>query len=185
MGTGMATSAASSTASRKQLLRHSLIFTIRHPLFGVGPGMFVVADDAYSKTIGLRKGTWLGTHNSYTQVSSELGIPALLFFVAALVMALKGTYSLYQRTRGDPRLEDMGNAALALHYCLVVYAVTILFEHIAYTIMLPVFAGMAASLVRTAEVEIKRIQSTPLPASMSTTMFHDYLAMRPVRGQAG
>jgi O-antigen ligase len=184
MDASMRNSAASSTASRKQLLKHSLLFTMQHPLFGVGPGNFVVADDSYSKSIGLRKGNWLGTHNSYTQVSSELGIPAFLFFTATVAMALKGPYALYRKTRGDPRLEDMGNAALGLHYCLVVYAVTILFEHIAYTIMLPVFAGLAASLVRTAEVEIQRIQSTPLPVSMSTTMFHSYLASHPREGQA-
>jgi hypothetical protein len=176
MGGAMAESANSSTQSRKLLLRHSLIFTARHPLFGVGAGMFPVADDSYSKEIGFRKGTWLGTHNSYTQVSSELGIPAFLFFVSAIAMALKGSYSIYKRTRGDPRLEDMGNAALALHYCLIIYAITVLFEHIAYTIMLPVFGGLAACLVRTAEVEIQRIQAVPLPVSMSTTMFHSYLA---------
>ena len=37
--------AHSSTQSRKELLKHSLVFTIQHPLFGVGPGMFEVADD--------------------------------------------------------------------------------------------------------------------------------------------
>jgi O-antigen ligase len=178
MGGSMADSAAASTQSRKVLLRHSLIFTMQHPLFGVGAGMFSVADDAYSKQIGLRKGNWVGTHNSYTQVSSELGIPGLLFFVAAVAFALKGTYSIYKKTRDDPRMEEMGTVALALHYCLVIYAVTILFDHIAYTVMLPVFGGMAACLVRTAEVEIHRIQSVPLPASMSTTMFHSYLAAR-------
>jgi len=182
MDAAMATSAAASTQDRKKLLWHSLLYTMQHPLFGVGPGMFVVADDAYMKSIGFRKGNWQGTHNSYTQVSSELGIPALLFFVATVVLALKGTYSVYKRTRGDPRLEDMGNAALAFHYCLVVYAVTILFDHIAYTVMLPVFGGMGAALVRTAELEIQRIQSTPLPGSMSTTMFHNYLAARPRQG---
>lgn len=184
MDAKMATSAASSTQSRKILLRHSLIFTIRHPLFGVGAGMFPVADDAYMKESGFRKGTWLGTHNSYTQVSSELGIPAFLFFVAAIWMALKGPYSLYKKTRGDPRLEEIGTVALSLHYCMVVYAVTILFEHIAYTIMLPVFGGMAACLVRTAEIEIRRIQSVPLPVSMSTTMFHSFLARRPAPQKA-
>src|ERR1035441_2615076 len=172
-------SANSSTLSRKELLRHSLVLTMRHPLFGVGPGMFDVADDIYAKTLGAKKGSWLGTHNSYTQVSSEKGIPAFLFFVAAIWMALKGPYSVYQKTRGDPRLEEMGTIALGLHYCLIIYAVTILFEHIAYTIMLPVFGGMAASLVRTAAVEIQRIQATPLPVSMSPTMFHSYLAARP------
>jgi O-antigen ligase len=128
--------------------------------------MFEVADDAYMKAIGFSKGTWLGTHNSYSQVSSELGIPAFLFFVTAVAMALKGPYSLYKKTRGDPRLEEMGSIALGLHYCLIIYAVTILFEHIAYTIMLPVFGGMVVSLVRTAEVEIERIQSIPLAADM-------------------
>jgi O-antigen ligase len=185
MDAAMATSANSSTQSRKVLLRHSLIFTIKHPLFGVGPGMFVVADDAYMKTLGYVKGNWLGTHNSYTQVSSELGIPAFLFFVTAVGMALKGPYRLFKKTRGDPRLEDMGTVALGLHYCMVIYAVTILFEHIAYTIMLPVFGGLAACLVRTAEVEIQRIQSVPLPVSMSTAMFHSYLGRRPVPVQAG
>jgi O-antigen ligase len=183
MGGAMAESASTSMQSRKLLLRHSLIFTIKHPLFGVGPGMFVVADDAYMKSLGFRRGAWLGTHNSYTQVSSEVGIPAFLFFVAAVVMSLKGPYQVYKRTCGDPRLEEMGDMALALHYCLLIYAVTILFEHIAYTIMLPVFGGMAAALARTAEVEIQRIQSVPLPASMSPTMFHSYLATRPGRGQ--
>ena len=178
MSAAMRNSANSSMQSRKELLRHSLIFTIRNPLFGVGPGMFEVADDAYMKAGGFRKGSWLGTHNSYTQVSSELGIPAFLFFVTAVAMALKGPYSLYKKTRGDPRLEDMGSIALGLHYCLVIYAVTILFEHIAYTMMLPVFGGLVVSLVRTAEVEIQRIQSIPLPVSMSTTMFHSYLAKR-------
>src|SRR5674476_1315212 len=37
MDAAMATSAVSSTASRKQLLKHSLIFTMQHPLLGVGP----------------------------------------------------------------------------------------------------------------------------------------------------
>jgi O-antigen ligase len=54
MGGAMAESAVTSTQSRKQLLRHSLIFTMKHPLFGVGPGMFEVADDAYMKALGLR-----------------------------------------------------------------------------------------------------------------------------------
>ena len=178
MGSAMADSATASAQSRKVLLRHSLIFTMQNPFFGVGPGMFPVADDAYSKGMGLRKGNWVGTHNSYTEVSSELGIPAFLFFVTAVAMALKGTYSVHKKTRGDPRLEDMGTVALALHYCMVIYAVTILFDHIAYTVMLPVFGGLAACLVRTAEVEIQRIRATPLPVSMSTTIFHGYLAAR-------
>ena len=161
MDAGMRDSALNSTQSRKALLRNSIKFTIRHPLFGVGPGMFVVADNAEAQSNGLRKGQWLGTHNSYTQVSSELGIPALCFFVAAILMSLKGTYQLYIRTRGDPRTADIGSLAIGLHYCMIVYAVTILFEHIAYSVMLPVFGGLCAVLVRTSEAEIARRCATP------------------------
>jgi hypothetical protein len=183
MDAGMKDSALSSTQSRKTLLKHSILFTIKHPLFGVGPGMFPVADDDYSKSIGLRKGQWLGTHNSYTQVSSEVGIPAFLFFTAAVIIALKSPLAVYRKTRGDPRLSEMGNLALGLFYAMIIYAVTIFFEHIAYTVMLPVLGGLAAALVRTADAEIERIKAIPLPVTMSPQAFHSYLGRRPASSQ--
>src|ERR1039457_5588852 len=65
MDSEMLISAHSSTQRRKELLRHSLVLTMRHPLFGVCPGMFEVADDANSKDLGAKKGSWLGTHKLY------------------------------------------------------------------------------------------------------------------------
>jgi len=185
MDASMADSATSSTESRRQLLKHSLIFTMHHPLLGVGPGMFTVADDAYAKEQGARKGTWLGTHNSYTQVSSEIGIPAFLFYLAAVFLSIVGPLQVYNKTRGDPRLEELGTIALGLHYTMVIYAVTVLFEHIAYTVMLPVFGGLVAALMRVASVEIARVKAVPLPPTMSTDMFRTYLAQRPRQGQLG
>ncbi|MCU1238516.1 MAG: O-antigen polymerase [Candidatus Solibacter sp.] len=180
MDGSMRESALTSTQSRKVLLRRSIMFTFKHPLFGVGPGMFPVADDEYSKSIGLRKGQWLGTHNSYTQVSSELGIPAFICFTVAVFLSMKGPYAVYKRTVGDPRLQDMGNMALGLHYCVIIYAITIFFDYIAYSMMLPVLGGLAAALVRTADVEITRVQSTPLQVVMSPAAFHQRLGRRPV-----
>ena len=49
--------------------------------------------------------------------------------------------------------------------------------------MLPVFGGMAAALVQTAAAEIERIQSVPLPVSMSPSMFQGYLSTRSKQGQ--
>jgi O-antigen ligase len=174
MDEGMRSSAMSSSQSRKMLLRNSIKFTIQHPLFGVGPGMFPVADDNEAKAQGMRKGQWLGTHNSYTQVSSELGIPAFCFFVATIVLATSGPYQLYRRTRGDPRTEDIASIALGLHYAMIVYAVTVLFEHIAYAVMLPVFAGLASALLRTADAEIERRMAMPAPQNMAAPMFRTY-----------
>ena len=170
----MRESALNSTESRKQLLKNSIKFTIRHPLFGVGPGMFVVADDDEAHAQGLRKGQWLGTHNSYTQVSSELGIPALCFFVAAIVMSLREPYRIYKATRGDPRTEDIAHLSLGLHYAMIVYAVTIFFEHIAYTVLLPVFAGLASALIRTSVAEIERRRSVPAPQALTAPAFRTY-----------
>ena len=184
MDGGMRESALTSTQSRKILLKRSIIFTFQHPLFGVGPGMFPLADDEYSKSLGARKGQWLGTHNSYTQVSSEIGIPAFLFFTAAVILSLKMPYAVYKKTRGDPRLQDMGNMALGLHYCLIIYAVTIFFDYIAYTAMLPVLGGLVAALSRTADAEIQRIQSVPLPVTMSPDAFHTFIGRRPIAHSA-
>jgi hypothetical protein len=174
MDYNMQASAFASTQSRKVLLLKSLKFTAQHPFFGVGPGMFAVADDTDSKAAGLRKGGWLGTHNSYTQVSSELGIPALLFYVAAMFFALRDTNRVYKQCRGEPRLDAMANTAIGLNYALIVFAVTILFEHIAYTVMLPVFGAFAAALLRTAQVEIDRVKSTPAPVAGPALMFRPY-----------
>ena len=156
-------SATSSTKTRRELLRKSIKFTIQHPLFGVGPGMFPVAEDSDAKANGKRMGTWQGTHNSYTQVSSEIGVPALLAYVAIIVLSLKRTRALYRRTRGDPRLQGIGYCAMGLNYCLIVYAVSVLFDYIAYTSMLSVFAGLSAALDATAPGEIDRITATPPP----------------------
>ena len=55
---------------RAELLMKSLVITAKHPLFGVGPGQFA----SYT-------GKWLVTHNTYTELSSECGIPALILFL--------------------------------------------------------------------------------------------------------
>lgn len=152
--------AVASAKSRKEMLKKSLQLTIRHPLFGVGPAMFMVAEDEAARAAGRRKGAWAGTHNSYTQVSSEMGIPALGFYVATIVFSLKGTSQLWKRTRDDPRLRSVSNTAVCLNYALIVFAVTIFFDHIAYTSLLPVLGGLSASLVRTAAAEIGRVTAT-------------------------
>jgi O-antigen ligase len=158
---GLMASAITSTRSRQYLLRTSVRYTLQHPLFGVGPGMFTVAEDAEAKKQGRRQGLWQGTHNSYTQVSSELGIPGALAYVAVIFLSIKRTANLYSRTRNDTRLASIANCAICLHYCLIVYAVTVLFDYIAFTSMLSVFAGLVAALDRTAVAEIDRLTSVP------------------------
>ncbi len=58
------TEASGSAQQRKELFLKSVQVTAQHPLFGVGPGNFEVIS-----------GVWHVTHNSYTQISAEAGIP--------------------------------------------------------------------------------------------------------------
>jgi O-antigen ligase len=175
-------SAYASTNARKELLRKSIKYTFQHPVFGVGPGMFVVMEDADAHAEGKRKGSWQGTHNSYTQVSSELGIPGLIFYVAALFFALRKTSQIHKKTRGDPRLSDIANLALGLNYALIVFGVTIIFDHIAYTSMLPVFGGLAAALGATVDAEIARRTGgpaqVPQPEAVVPRAFRPAMATR-------
>jgi O-antigen ligase len=154
-----------STMKRRDLLKRSIKYTFQHPLFGVGPGMFPVAEDADMRAQGFRKGTWQGTHNSYTQVSSEEGIPGALAYVFVIFVSYRKTWQLHKRTRGDPRLKSIANCALALNYCIIVYAVSVFFDYIAYTQMLSVFAGLSLALDLHSSLEIQRRTATPVEAA--------------------
>jgi O-antigen ligase len=161
---GMQASAITSAQHRRDLLRRSIKYTFQHPLFGVGPGMFPVAEDADMRAQGFPKGTWQGTHNSYTQVSSEEGIPAGIAYVLVIIISFRKTSKLYKQTRGDPRLSTIANCALAVNYCVIVYAVSVFFDYIAYTSMLSVFAGFAMAMDLHAAAEIARLTVSPAEA---------------------
>jgi putative inorganic carbon (hco3(-)) transporter len=66
-------SAYDSAQQRQQLFWRSIDITAEHPLFGIGPGNFEQLS-----------GAWHETHNTYTQVSSEGGLPALVLYLLIL-----------------------------------------------------------------------------------------------------
>ena len=152
----MLESAVASTNTRKAMLIRSLVVTLKHPLLGVGPGNFEVAENEMAKEEGKRKGAWVGTHNSFTQVSSECGIPAFFFYCGIVALSLQKSIALYRRAKQSPRFKEIGTYALALNYALITFVVTGLFVHAAYTALLPVLAGLTVSLVRTAEPLLTR-----------------------------
>lgn len=158
----MLESAVASSNSRKDMLIRSLVITLHHPIFGVGPGNFPVEENDMAKAEGKRRGAWLGTHNTFTEVSSECGIPALFFYAGIVVLSLRKTYSLYRRTKPYPALKEICSHALGLNYSLIAFVVTGMFLHAAYTALLPVLAGLTVSLLRTAEPLLA--QKPPGPA---------------------
>jgi O-antigen ligase len=178
-------SAETSTESREHLFRQSLILTAHHPLFGVGAGQFVVAENSLSMSQGRRKGNWLGTHNSYLQVASETGVMGLFFFVSILILSLKKAHALYTATKDRPELKEICTQAEALFLSLLCLAITDMFIHAAYTMLLPVLAGMTIALEYTTRpllAQARPSRVTAMPAAMVRQIFPRRV---PVAGASG
>jgi len=137
--------AAGSRAQRLELLRQSVEFTIENPLFGVGPGQFAVAVNGEAEKVG-KRAPWLGTHNSYTQISSECGIPAFLMYTGVVILCLWSNLRIFRRSARQPQLAQLNALAFCAFCGCVVYAVSTFFFHIAYSSYLPQLAGMTVAL---------------------------------------
>lgn len=112
------TEATGSAQQRKELLFQSLRETGRHPLFGVGPGNFEVVS-----------GNWHVTHNSYTQMSSEGGIPA---FVLYLLIFWRALVNLRKVRKYGKSGKGIGLFSMALEASLAAYLVGSFFLSLAY-----------------------------------------------------
>ena len=148
-------SAIDSQLQRRELFKKSLAFTFRHPLLGVGPGQFAVAASGDAAKNGTRS-PWLGTHNSYTQVSSECGIPAFICYCAVLAFCFRSNWRLYQQSRDNPVLKDVEGLSFCLLASAMVYAVSTFFFHIAYGASVPMLAGFSLALRLAAEPLLAR-----------------------------
>ena len=143
-------SAIESQLQRQELFKKSVALTARHPLLGVGPGQFPVAVAGEDAKTGQHSAS-LGTHNSYTQVSSECGIPAFICYCAVLVLSFRTNLRLYRQSRDNPALKDVASLSFCLLAAFLVYAVGTFFFHIAYSGYLPELAGFSLSLDLAAE----------------------------------
>lgn len=151
-------STLASQAQRQELLKKSLLLTLRNPLLGVGPGMFAVAVEGDAAKQGKRS-EWLGTHNSYTQVSSECGIPALLLYLGIILSCIGMNYRMYKRASSSPGNEQAAALCLCLFLGMIAYAAGTLFFHIAYSGTLPLLSGMSVCTYMAAQKLLPRDQN--------------------------
>jgi len=138
-------SSVASQVQREELFKTSLGYTLRHPLFGVGPDQFAtaVSQDAARASEHM---PWLGTHNTYTQVSSECGIPALILYLAVIGLCLRSNLRLYRWARDRPECCELAGLSRCLLAGTLVYAVSAFFFHMAYSAYLPELAGFTVAL---------------------------------------
>jgi O-antigen ligase len=148
-------SAIDSSELRKQLLRSSWQLTLQHPLLGVGPGMFEVANAEYieATTSHSAENAWHETHNTFTQLSCEDGLPGLILYCLALLLCFKIVYVVEKRARRDPALSSVGHIAFALRLALVAFTGTAIFASNAYMYYFPMLAGLCVALDRATAAE--------------------------------
>ena len=153
----IAESAQESSFLRQHLLQQSLKLTIEHPIFGLGPGIFAVGEADLAKSEG-EAALWHVSHNSYTQVSSEMGIPGLLLYLAGLGATFLNIFRFRAQSGTDPtgRTSAMG---LALLLSLVGLCVNLGFSSNAYFSYLPLLMGL--SVVFQKSLQLQRERDSP------------------------
>lgn len=133
-----------SSQERKALLLQSIQMTFRHPIVGVGPGCFgfVAADERRAAT-GFG-GETLVSHNTYTQVSSETGIPGFILFFSVVLLCVKSVISDYRRLA--PVDMEFAQYARYLFSCMGAMAIGIFFLSVGYTHITATIFAFALSL---------------------------------------
>ena len=160
-------SAIGSTNAREYLLKRSIQYTFEHPLFGVGPGQFASYEGKHMRYFGVH-GMWHETHNSYTQVASECGIPALLLFVAGIVSTFRLLSATHREARRRPDCEDIRTGVFCVMLGMTGFCTAATFLSLAYNCYLPALGGLAVSISLAAKAEfVLRDRGAPGPSGNS------------------
>lgn len=135
--------AEGSADSRRGELLRSLYIALRHPLLGIGMGN-------YQPNMSYRG---LVTHNSYTQVASEMGMAALVFYTMFIVSPLRKLSVIVRETFGARQKSNFYYLALGLQASLLVFMVSSFFLSVAYAWNVYYLVGYAVCFRRIYESE--------------------------------
>ena len=170
-----------SSEGRKALLLQSIKMTFQHPIAGVGPGCFAfVAWDDRKASTGAG-GESLVSHNTYTQISSETGIPGFILFFSVVFLCVKSVLADYRRLA----LVDMEFAQYAryLFSCMAAMAVGIFFLSVGYTHMTATIFAFALSLHKIVENVLKTPEASPAIAGSGWQRANAFQRPQPPHGQ--
>jgi len=137
--------ALGSEAARMELMKLAVQATFRHPVFGVGMAMFANETADFIMATTGRKAPWQTAHNSYLKISSEDGIPGLIFYAWSILASIAMTWKTFVKSRGRPGFEDTYRNSVCILLALVVYAVGTFFCDIVYLPYLSISVGLAAA----------------------------------------
>jgi O-antigen ligase len=134
-----------STQARRYFFVQSLKLTMEHPLFGMGPGQFAGVNWETSRAAGVHVAAQ-PTHNSYTEVSSETGIPGLILFAGTLVLSFRSTYRIAKLTENNESLKALSNTATCVFVSVTAFLIGAFFLSLSYSPLVTVALGLSAAL---------------------------------------
>lgn len=117
----IATTEDESALARTDDLKRSLFIMVHHPLLGVGMGNYVI----YSNRAK-------ATHNAYTQVGAELGIPAAIIYFLFVIAPLKRLRKIELENVSSKKKPRLYYLAIALQASLIGYMVASFFASVAF-----------------------------------------------------
>jgi O-antigen ligase len=156
-----------SSHARLALLLTSIDMTLAHPLFGVGAGQFPYQAWVYRAEHGQPRMLATQTHNTFTEVSSELGIPALVIFLGLVISSFRALRSVLKlKSSSLYRLpQRVIDTAEALLLTMVVLTVCSCFLSLTYGPLFFVIPAIIAVFCRAVQNDLPgwRIDSIAAP----------------------
>jgi len=126
-----------SSSQRTEILKRSIWVTLRYPLFGVGIGNF------HHKSVHE-----LVTHNAYTQVSSEMGIPAFVLYLMLMIYPQRRLREIEMATADVADKRKLHYWSIGIQASIIAYMVSSFFGAVAYQWYIYYLVGYAVACRR-------------------------------------
>lgn len=136
--------AVGSAISRRKLFEDSVIMTLHHPLFGVGPGQFATVE-------GEKTHNWHSAHNSYTTAGAETGLLGFIFLMGGVISSWRMVKKLVLDARQRNASADTMNTFFCFRLAMVGFCTAVFFLNFTYFFYLPAIAGLAIALTTVAD----------------------------------
>jgi O-antigen ligase len=131
---------------RRAILERSLVVSLRHPLLGVGMANFHI--------VSIRE---LVSHNSYTQVSSELGMAALLIYVMFMISPMRRLRQIEEESYVPKKPSEFYYLSVGIQSALAAYLIGSFFVSVAYQWYVYYLVAYAVCLRRLYAMEQEQI----------------------------
>jgi O-antigen ligase len=138
----LSTTGDDSAVARLDDLKRSIFIAVRHPVFGVGMDNYILFSN-FDKA----------SHNAYTQVASELGIAATVFYVLFMIAPFKRLRIIERENAEIRSRRRFYYLAIGLQASLVAYMVASFFASVAYLWYIYYLVAYSVCLRRIYQVE--------------------------------